>query len=251
VPSGPDGPDPRQLDRAFAETGARAFYAQPHFANPTGARWTPALGAEVLHVVRAHGAFLVEDDWAHDLGIAASPEPLAARDDGGHVVYLRSLTKSLSPALRVACVVARGPARARIVADQAAGSMYVSGLLQVAALDVVNQPGWRTHLRGLREQLGSRRDLLAEALRDHAPGVELELLPAGGLNLWVRLPEGTDPEALALTCERRGLVVAPGTEWFPAEPAAPYLRLSYAGPNPAAYPDAARILAAALAEQPS
>ncbi|BAS07806.1 transcriptional regulator, GntR family protein [Arthrobacter sp. Hiyo4] len=46
--------------------------------------------------------------------------------------------------------------------------MYVSGLLQAAALDVVTQPGWQTHLRSLRHQLESRRDLLVTSLRQHA-----------------------------------------------------------------------------------
>ena len=60
-------------------------------------------------MVREHGAYLIEDDWAHDFGITRTWSPLAARDDGGHVVYLRSLAKSVSPAVRVAGLVARGP----------------------------------------------------------------------------------------------------------------------------------------------
>jgi DNA-binding transcriptional MocR family regulator len=247
VPSGPTGPDPAELARAFAETGARAFYAQPDYANPTGAQWPRALRDQVLDLVRAHGAFLVEDDWAHDLGITTTPTPVAAGDDTGHVVYLRSLTKSVSPAVRVAVVVARGPARDRILADRGAESLYVSSLLQAAALDVVTDPGWRRHLVGLRRQLLARRDLLVAAVREHVPGAALELVPSGGLNLWVRLPDGTDVHQLASDCETAGLLVAAGTEWFPAEPAGPFVRLSYAGPNPAAYPAAARILAAALA----
>ena len=43
--------------------------------------------------------------------------------------------------MRIAAVIARGPARERILADRGAESMYVSGLLQAAALDVVTQPG--------------------------------------------------------------------------------------------------------------
>ena len=180
------------MSRAFAETSARLFYAQPNYANPTGAQWSPALGQQVLQVVRDHGAFLVEDDWAHDFGITTTPVPLAAGDDSGHVVYLRSLTKSVSPAIRVGAVIARGPARDRILSDRAAESMYVSGLLQAASLDVVTQPGWQTHLRGLRQQLHARRDLLITSLTEHAPQTHLEHVPTGGLNLWVRLPEPTD-----------------------------------------------------------
>ncbi len=247
VASGPLGPDVEDLARAFTETSARLFYAQPNFANPTGAQWPAALHRRILDVVREHGAFLVEDDWAHDLGISGTPTPVAARDDGGHVVYLRSLTKSVSPAIRVAAVVARGPARERILADRAAESMYVSGLLQAAALDVVTQPAWQAHLRGLRRQLAYRRDLLLAALREHAPQATVDHVPAGGLNLWARLPDGTDLQRLADDCERAGLIIASGTEWFPAEPTGPFVRLNYAGPDPGAFATGAGILGTALA----
>jgi DNA-binding transcriptional MocR family regulator len=246
VPSGPRGPDPAEVERALELSGARAFYAQPTYANPTGAQWSPRRGEELLEVARRHGAFLIEDDWAHDLAIDSAPRPLAAQDGDGHVIYLRSLTKSVSPALRVAAVVARGPARDRILADHAAGAMYVSGLLQAAALDVVTQPGWEAHRRGLRRQLRERRDLLAGSLREHAPASTLEHLPLGGLNLWVRLPEGVEAEGFARECEGRGVVVAPGGEWFPAEPAGAYVRLNYSGPHPERFPEAARVIGEVL-----
>jgi len=245
--SGVHGPDPEELDRALIETGARAFYAQPTYANPTGAQWSPARSEEVLRVIRAHGAFLIEDDWAHDFGISTAPSPLAARDDAGHVVYVRSLTKSVSPALRVAGLIARGPARERILADLQAHSLYVSGVLQAAALDVVTQPGWRTHLRGVREQLAARRDLLVDAVRTHLPTAHLEAVPAGGLNLWVQLPDETDLARLARECETRGVAIATGDDWFPAEPTGRFMRLNYSGPNPGAFPDAVRVIGECLA----
>ena len=249
VPSGPEGPEPADVDRAFAETGARAFYVQPNYSNPTGAQWPRDRGDEILDVARRHGAFLVEDDWAHDFGITSDPIPLATRDDSGHVVYIRSLTKSVSTAIRVAAVVARGPARERILGHRAAESMYVSGLLQAAALDVVTQPGWQTHLRGLRQQLQSRRDLLATSVREHVPQAHIDNLPKGGLNLWVRLPDTTDLPQLVRDCGEAGVVIAAGTEWFPAEPAGAFIRLNYSGPNPGAYPQGTRIIGEALARQ--
>ena len=249
VPSGPDGPDPEELARAFEESGARVFYAQPNYANPTGAQWPARRAEQVLDVVRRNGAFLVEDDWAHDFGISNTPVPLAAHEESGHVIYLRSLTKSVSPAIRVAAVIARGPARERILAERAAESMYVSGLLQSAALDVVTQPGWQTHLRSLRHQLQSRRDLLVAGLREHAPQAHIERIPKGGLNLWARLPDGTDLEQLSRDCENAGVIIAAGSEWFPAEPEGPFIRLNYAGPNPGAFPEGARIIGQALERQ--
>lgn len=248
VPSGPSGPHPEDLERAFEQTGARAFYAQPNFANPNGAQWSPGLGEAVLDIVRRHGAFLIEDDWAHDFGITASSLPLAAHDDSGHVVYIRSLTKSVSPAVRVAGLIARGPALDRIRTDSQAQAMYVSGVLQAVALDVVTDPGWKTHLRNLRQQLTGRRDLLAESLREHVPEAHLETLPRGGLNLWLQLPAETNLSALARECEARGVVVAAGDDWFPAEPAGRFLRLNYSGPAPGRFPEAARTIGEALRE---
>jgi len=243
VPSGPDGPDPDALARAFEQTGARAFYAQPSFAGPTGALWEPDLADRVLGVVRRHGAFLVEDDSAHDFGMTADPRPIAARDDGGHVVHLRSLSKSVSPAVRVAGLVARGPARKRILADARAESGYVSGVLQAVALDVVTQPAWQAHLR---RQLTARRDLLVASLREHAPDTRLDAVPRGGLNLWARLPDEVDLGRVVEECAAAGVVVGPGDEWFPAEPTGHFLRLDYAGPDPGAFPDAARALGRVL-----
>lgn len=249
VPSGIRGPDPAELDRAFERTGARACYVQPNYANPTGAQWSPAVADQVLDVVRGHGAFLIEDDSAHDFGIDTDPVPIAARDDSGHVVYLRSLTKSVSPSVRIAGIIARGPARERILLDAHAESMYISGVLQAVALDVVTQPAWRTHLRNLHHQLAARRDLLVAALREHVPAAHLEAVPQGGLNLWVRLPDATDLLRLARDCEAAGVIIAPGDGWFPAEPTGPYLRINYAGPNPGAFPDGARTIGEALARQ--
>lgn len=246
VPSGPNGPDPEDVDDALRRSGARAFYAQPTYANPTGAQWSTERSGRILEVVRDRGAFLIEDDWAYDLAIDSEPRPLAGSDIDGRVIYLRSLTKSISPALRVGVVIARGAAHRRILADRAAEGMYVSSVLQEAALDVVSRPAWRTHRRGFREALRVRRDTLVAAVREHVPRAHLEHVPHGGINLWVRLPEGVDVDRLAADCDGRGVAVAPGCEWFPTEPPAPYLRLGYASAVPARFFEAAQILGTAL-----
>ena len=242
VPSGAHGPNPNDIARAFDETGARAMYIQPNFANPTGAQWAPAVALQILDIARDHAAFLIEDDWAHDFGIDTDSAPLAAHDTSGHIVYFRSLTKSVSPSIRIAALIARGPASQRIRNDRAAEAMYVSGLLQAAALDIVTQPGWHTHLRQLRQQLRTRRDHLATSLAEHAPTAHLDTIPHGGLNLWARLRDTTNITTLVTACENDGLLIAAGNEWFPAEPDGPRIRLNYSGPNPGHFNTAAQIL---------
>ena len=152
VPSDADGIRPELLAEALERTGARVVYLQPLHANPHGADLAAAPPRRGARDRRAPpGAFLIEDDWARDLTIdGPAPAPLAADDADGHVVYVRSLSKSASPGLRVAAVAARGPAGARLRAARVVEDLFVSAPLQHAALDLVSSPGWRRHLKALR-----------------------------------------------------------------------------------------------------
>lgn len=239
----PDGVDPDDLETALRTHDARLFYAQPTFANPTGTSWTRESRTAVLDVARRKKAFVIEDDWARDLAIDAAPPPLAAADADGHVVYIRALTKSMAPSLRIAGLVARGPARDRLRRSRWISDLFVSEVLQRAALDVVTRPAWNQHVRRLSAALGAHRDALAAALLAEASGLEPAARPRGGVGIWLRLPVGFDAEAVAAGCLVAGLAVSPGTRWFPAEPDAAYLRLSYAGEDASRYEEAARILA--------
>lgn len=247
VPADAAGVRPDQLAAAFARTGARLCYCQPLYANPHGATLAAHRRAEVMAAVRAAGAFLIEDDYARDLTVDGEPPaPLAAADPDGHVVYLRSLTKSTAPGLRVAAIGARGPAGARLRAARLLDDFFVSGPLQQAALEFVTSPAWPRHLRALRTALRARREALLSALSHRLPELVPAQVPRGGLHLWAPLPEGTDDTALAAAAAAAGVVVFPGRPWYAAEPPAPHLRLTYAATPPALIPEAVTRLAHAM-----
>lgn len=229
VPTDRDGVRPEMLAQAFATSGARLFYLQPTHANPTGASLSPERRRQVLEVVADAGAIVIEDDWCRDLSFERFPQrPLICSDRHGHCVYLRSLTKSTAPGLRVGAIVARGAALARLTACRAAAEFFVSGPLQEAALEVVHSPAWARHLRDLRASLVRRRDLLVAALRQRLGDASVPAVPTGGLHLWLRLDDRTDDQALAIRAAEAGVVVSPGRQWFPAEPTGAHLRVSFA-----------------------
>ena len=247
VPTDRDGVLPDQLAAAFARTGARLFYCQPLHANPHGATLAPHRREAVMAAVKDAGAFLVEDDYARDLTLDGDPPPpLAADDPDGHVVYLRSLTKSAAPALRVAAIGARGPAGRRLRAGRLLDDFFVAGPLQQAAVELVTAPAWARHLRTVRTALRGRRDALRTALHRHLPAVA-ELPSRGGLHLWVRLDGDTDDVALAADAAAEGVIVFPGRPWFAAEPPGAFLRLTYAASPPDQMDEAVRRLARAYA----
>jgi len=246
VPSDEDGIRPDLLAEALARSGARAAYVQPLFANPTGATLTAPRRAAVLEAVRAHGAFLLEDDPVRDFSLDAAPPPapLIGEDPDGHVVHLRSLTKATAPGLRLAAIAARGPAMARLVAARLIDDYFVPAPLQDAAVEVLTAPSWPRHLKRVRAALRERRDRLCAE-------VEAQLgLPAprpkGGMHLWLALPPGADDGALARQAAAAGVAVTSGTPWFPAEAPGPHLRLTYAGDTPDRLAEGVRRLAPLL-----
>jgi len=247
VPGDRDGVLPDVLADALARTGARLVYLQPRYSNPAGAVLAPDRRGPVLDAVARQGAFLIEDDWMRDFDLGPpSPPPLASADDDGHVIYLRSLSKPVAAGLRVAGLVARGPVLARLRRGRISDDLFVAPVLQQIALDVLTAPGWPRHLGGLRRELRERRDALVAAIAALLPGCSLEVIPAGGVHLWLRLPEACPDSDVADLVAVRGLAVGPGRMSFPGEPPGNYLRLSYASAAAPALVRAAEILAEVL-----
>jgi DNA-binding transcriptional MocR family regulator len=229
VPTDEDGVQPHALAAAFAATGARLFYSQPTFQNPTGAVLAAARREQVLEAAREAGGFIIEDDYARWLGHGRPvPPPLIADDADGRVVHISSLTKAVSPNLRVGALIARGPVAERIRAHRLVEDFFVSRTLQEAALELLSAPAWRTHLARLARALTERRGALLASLAHHLPGARVDRAPTGGLHLWARLPDGIDEVTLAERAQAAGVLVSPGRPYFSAEPSAPHLRLSFA-----------------------
>ncbi|MEV4974331.1 PLP-dependent aminotransferase family protein [Streptomyces scopuliridis] len=231
VPVDPDGVRPELLAAAFRASGARVFVCQPLFQNPTGAVLSPARRPEVLRIAREAGAFIVEDDFVRRLvheDAGPLPGPLAADDPDGVVVHVCSLTKATSPSLRVGVLAARGPVLERLRAIHVVDTFFVPRPFQEAALELVGSAAWNRHLRSVSAALKTRRDTLTTALRTELPEPALPHIPSGGYHLWLRLPDGTDEQAVVSAALRAGVAVAPGRPYFSAEPPAAHLRLSFA-----------------------
>lgn len=247
VPSDAHGVRPDHLAQALHRTRARLIYLQPLHANPHGATLAPDRREEVLAAAGRAGAFVIDDDWARGMTFEGTePAPLTADDVDGHVVHVRSLSKSASPGLRVAAVAARGPAGARLRAARVVEDLFVSAPLQHAALDLVSSPGWQRHLRALRAGLKDRRDALVDAVRRHLGDEAIEHVPRGGLHLWVRLPAGADERTVVAAAAREGVVVSGGREGFAADPTGPHLRLTFGGAPPEELAEGVRRLAGVL-----
>ncbi|SJN34338.1 Transcriptional regulator, GntR family domain / Aspartate aminotransferase [Microbacterium esteraromaticum] len=248
VPADNDGVIVERLADELERTRARVIYLQPSYANPTGAVLSPERRTQVLDLAAQHGAFIIEDDWARNLGIdGRTPPPLIAEDPNGHVVTVTTLSKPASPGLRLGAVIARGPAGDRLRASRTADDLCVAPMVQEIALSLLTSNIWPRHLKHLSAELAERRDVLTATIRQTLPSVRIQGVPSGGIHLWARLPHGANTRQISADAYTAGVLVGDGRHFFVNEPPAPFLRFSYGAATPAQITQGIRQLAQILA----
>jgi GntR family transcriptional regulator/MocR family aminotransferase len=86
---------------------ARLVYVTPSHQFPLGVVLSHERRLRLLRWAATHGATIVEDDYDSQFRYASRPlEPVQRLDADGHVVYLGTFSKVLSPSLRVGFAVA-------------------------------------------------------------------------------------------------------------------------------------------------
>ena len=226
---------------AGVPTGARLAYLVPDFANPSGHTMTRQEREAVLDRAAAHDLVLVEDAAYRELRFSGANEPsLLALDvarsgsiDNARTLYCGTLSKTLSPALRLGWVCAPRPVIDKLVLLKQGCDLHVSTINQMVAAKVV-AGDYDAHLGRLRVHYRERASAMQTALARHMPlGVSWSK-PQGGMFVWLKVPEGLDGAHLleaALAEERVAFV--PGAPFFAVDPQANTLRLSYSllGPD--------------------
>ena len=98
-----EGMLPDALDAALKSTGARIIYTTPVCQNPLGFETGPMRRREIAGIVARHGVMLIEDDI---YGLYAAKGNLTYRQLlPEQVIYVTSLSKSLTPLVRLGVIV--------------------------------------------------------------------------------------------------------------------------------------------------
>lgn len=200
------------LRQALA-AGARAVLLTPRAHNPTGASLDAKRARALRQLLAGYPqvAVLVDDHYAL-LSQQAYHSVLPA--DGRRWALLRSLSKSLGPDLRVAWLACDEDTAARLRLRLAAGTGWVSHLLQDAASTVLESVSQRARITAAGERYQQRLQGLQALLQ--ARGLPTPM-PMEGLNLWLPLATDSNPQVLALAA--RGWHVRAGEVFAVAAPA--------------------------------
>jgi 2-aminoadipate transaminase len=228
------GLDLEDLRRRHAEERAagrrvKFLYVVPNFQNPSGISHPVANRRELLRVARELDLLIVEDDPYGDLYFEAEPRPtLKSMDEEGRVLYLASFSKILAPGLRTAFLLGPEEILAKVEIAKQSANLCGSSLDQRIVLSCLRRGLIEEQKVRIRPYYRAKRDVMLEALRrEGLPGVTWTH-PAGGLFVWVTLPEGMDAEKLLPTAVEEGVAYVAGAPFFVDDSGANTLRLTFA-----------------------
>ncbi|RVT99696.1 PLP-dependent aminotransferase family protein [Rhodovarius crocodyli] len=214
-----------------AAPDARLAYVTPSHQAPMGVVLSMARRLELLAWARETGAWIIEDDYDSEFRYAGRPlASLQGIDrEEGRVIYLGSFSKVLFPGLRLGYAVVPKPLLPAFTAARYLADRQPPGLMEAVVADFLEEGHFSAHLRRMRAEYRSARDVLAEALSarlGNRLGIEV---PDQGMQIMARLPAGESDAALAARGAAAGLILRPASTYFLAAPPVQALMLGFTG----------------------
>jgi GntR family transcriptional regulator / MocR family aminotransferase len=161
---------PREVDREGMRTDrlppARLAYVTPSHQFPLGSVMSVSRRQDLLAWARSCGAYIIEDDYDGEYRYDVAPIPTLQTLDGAkNVIYLGTVSKTLSPALRLGYLVVPQALSPAFRAAKRLADRHTPGLEQEALSDLIARGAYERHVRRVRRRNGERRAALLAALQ--------------------------------------------------------------------------------------
>ncbi len=250
VPMREDGMDLVALERVLRARRIAFVYTMPNFHNPTGITTSQAHREHLLRLCETHHVPLVEDGFEEELKyFGHAVLPIKSMDSRGVVIYLGTFSKVVFPGLRVGWIAAPADCVARLTAASRVVSLSGNLLTQAAISHFCQSGAYEEHVRRVHRAYRPRMRALLDGLERHMPktGVTWSK-PQGGYTLLVQARgrrKTSETEAME-RLRAAGVLVSPGSQFFPKPPEALCFRLSLSNVPPSRIDEGCRRLGKAL-----
>ncbi|MEM6281304.1 MAG: PLP-dependent aminotransferase family protein [Chloroflexota bacterium] len=250
VPMDDDGAQIDKLERIFTQYRPRVFYTVPNFHNPTGAVMSDYRREKLLALAKQYGVIIVEDDVYGVLSYDGPPPPsLKSMDTDDVVVYVSSASKTLANGIRFGYMVAPEPLHEHILRLKYGTDICTPMFTQRIFLQIIRSGRYRSHLKRVVPLYTERRDAALRALRTHMPVGATWTTPAGGLSVWITLPDGVDSATVHRGAMRRGFAFTPGDAFFVTHKPNAHIRICFGAHSPYVIEEALRVLAQVVRDE--
>ncbi|MFC3457916.1 aminotransferase-like domain-containing protein [Massilia haematophila] len=197
-----DGMVPRMLEEACQRHRPGLVYLNPTLQNPTAVTIPERRRKELAAIAQRCKVRIVEDDpyW---LLADAAPPPIAAFAPE-HVAYISTLSKCLTPGLRIAFVrIHDSRERERFLAALRSFALMAAPLTAALATQWIGDGSAAALMAGVRSEARLRQRMAADMLAGRYSG------SGDGLHVWLALPGYWNAFQFARAADGEGIAVTP------------------------------------------
>jgi len=193
---------PEMLEEACERHKPGLVYLNPTLQNPTAITMPERRRKAIAGIAKRCNVRIVEDDpyWR----LAEAPPPPLAAFAPDQAIYISTLSKCLTPGLRVAFVLLRDPhERERFLGALRAFALMAAPLTAALATQWILDGSADGLLAGVRSEARLRHRMARTILAGRYSGA------GDGLHVWLELPAYWTASQLARAAEREGIAVTP------------------------------------------
>ncbi|HVZ04428.1 PLP-dependent aminotransferase family protein [Hyphomicrobium sp.] len=211
---------PDAFEACCQRSAPKAIYLIPAIDNPTAATLPEDRRHRIVAIARQHNVTIIEDDpYSPLLDVPRVPFARLAPELTWHIA---TLSKCVSPALRIAYVAAPSEAHAMRLAGVLRAVNLMAPPLNAALASSWIVEGVLEEIRGaIREEAAARQRIARSALRQFAFAAEPH-----GHHVWLQMPSYWRANDLAEHAERVGIAVIPSAAFAVSEPVYEAVRIS-------------------------
>ena len=175
------------------------IYVIPTFQNPAGVIMPESRRKQLVDLASEYDLLILEDDPYSKLNYDADHvKPIKAFDDEGHVIFMSTFSKILSPGFRLAWTIASDKMTRKIEICKQALDLCTNTFTQFVANEFMRRGSMDLHIMKINEMYKPKRDIMIDAMKRYFPEGYTCNKPNGGMFAWVTLPKGIDTEIMFL-----------------------------------------------------
>jgi GntR family transcriptional regulator / MocR family aminotransferase len=213
----------------LSASAAPAVLLTPAHQFPTGVVLDGARRRELMQWVD-EGGLIIEDDYDAEHRYDRPPVPALRALRVDRILYTGSVSKLLSPALRIGWLLPPPAYREAVVAAKRDADLGNAVLPQLVLAELMRSGALESHLRLTRARHRRRRDAMLHAVHNYLPHAQIHGA-AAGLHLMLTLDTRITDVELAAAALARGVKVHP-LSWHSQRAIRPGLVLGYAARTP-------------------
>lgn len=227
VPCDSEGIVLNKLEQLLAQETVKAIYVIPDFQNPTGLCWSEERRKAFMELVAKYNVAVLEDNPYGEIKYNQGKNTaLKALDKKGQVIFLGSLSKTLSPGLRIGWICADKSLIEVLKFVKERCDCHSSLPDHMLAAEYMNMFSYQDHIQDIIDLYKKRLLILTEALAKYLPDCKYDM-PQGGFFLWLELPEGINCMELFDIALKDKVCFVPGTPFYPERNDFSHLRLNF------------------------